>query len=201
MVSIPSSAWSATGIPCPHLEAFLDFARSLGVREARFIPLKGLGGATDSPLQPVSMHALFLEAFRIVKERPELRPLLGRDALSIMASTCRYAARRHSCGTGLQTVLLDADGALYPCLNTNVPEFRLGSVRDPGFDFPRLWRESPVLQRVRRLSSLEYLAAHDHAGCPVRAWCMGGCPGENYPPVRRHGQTSAALRSVTLWYN
>jgi radical SAM protein with 4Fe4S-binding SPASM domain len=156
-----------------HLEAYFDFARTLGVREARFIPLKRMGGAPDSGMHPVPLDVLLAYAAAVFTRRADLRPLLGRDALSIMAHTCRYAVRRVSCGTGVQTVLLDADGGLYPCLNTLA--FPLGNVRDPGFDFRRLWTANPVLAEVRRAT-----AADTHAPCPVRAWCLGGCRGENH---------------------
>ncbi len=160
-----------------HLEAYYDFARSLGVAEARFIPLKRLGGAAEAT--PVPLPALLHTAYALFTRRPDLRPLLGRDALSILGATCRYGVRRASCGTGVQTLLLDSDGALYPCLNTNAPAFRIADVRAPGFDFRRVWHSAPVLQTVRACTTL--LAPDSpHAGCPVRFWCLGGCPGESY---------------------
>ncbi len=158
-----------------YLEAYYDFARSLGVGEARYIPLKRMGGAPDSGLEPVPLPELLRAGADLLRRRPEFRPLMGRDALAILANTCRYAARKVSCGTGLQTVLLDSDGSLYPCLNTNLPVFRFGNIRDAGFDFHALWRSSPLLADVRRLTH-----ADAHAPCPVRAWCLGGCHGENF---------------------
>lgn len=158
-----------------HLEAYYDFARELGVREARFIPLKRMGGAADGGLQPVPLPELLRHAAAMLARRPEFRPLMGRDALSILANTCRLGARKVSCGTGLQTVLLDSDGSLYPCLNTNVDAFRLGNIRDAGFHVRRFWRDSAALAAVRTAT-----CADAHAPCPVRAWCLGGCHGENY---------------------
>ena len=161
----------------PHLGAFYDLARSLGVHEARFIPLKLMGGAPATELEPVPMRELMLEAFGLFTRRPELLALTGRDAFSIMANTCRYSSRRQSCGTGLQTLLLDADGTLYPCLNTNVGELRVANVRDAGFDFARVWRGSPVLRRVREASFVGN-AQRPCSRCLVRYWCLGGCRGE-----------------------
>jgi len=161
------------------LEAFFAFAAALGVQEARFIPLKRLGGGADGGFTPVPLPELLQAAYGLFTRRPDYRRFFGRDALSILATTCRFSARRPSCGTGLQTVLLDADGALYPCLNTNRPEFRIANVRDPGFDFPRLWQSSPLLDHVRRCTAIAG-ADHPHAACPVRYWCLAGCRGENY---------------------
>lgn len=161
------------------LEDFYRLALELDVREARFIPLKCLGGATDGAFTPVPMAEMLRHAFVLFTRHPEFLPLTGRDAFAIQANTCRYSTRRASCGTGLQTVLLDADGALYPCLNTNQPEFRIANLRDAGFDFRRTWLTSPVLQELRRRTVL-HQPGHDHATCPVRYWCLGGCRGENH---------------------
>ncbi|MHB9132579.1 MAG: radical SAM protein [Armatimonadota bacterium] len=162
-----------------YLENFFDLAKSLKVQEARFIPLKQLGGAAEGKLKPVPLDEMLRKAFDLFQRRPDLLSLTGRDAFAILANTCRYSSRRPSCGTGQQTVLLDADGSLYPCLNTNQPEFRIANLRDPGFDFPRIWKDSPVLERVRRFTSL-LNADGGHTTCPVRFWCLGGCRGENY---------------------
>jgi radical SAM protein with 4Fe4S-binding SPASM domain len=163
----------------PHLEAFYDLALELGADEARFIPLKRMGGALGKAQKPVSMRRLLLAAFEMFARRPELLKLAGRDCFSITASACRLSARRGSCGTGRQTFLLDADGAIYPCLNTCAAEFRVANVREPGFDFARTWRESPVLERVRRASDVEAMNERC-AACVVRQWCLGGCRGETH---------------------
>jgi len=162
-----------------YLEDFFTFAAALGVQEARFIPLKQLGGAVGSDFTPAPLPELLHAAFTLFTNRPDFRPLFGSDALSILAGTCRYSSRRPSCGTGLQTVLLDADGSLYPCLNTNRPEFRFANLRDPGFDFRHCWQQSPLLQQVRASTAIAG-STHPHAHCPVRYWCLAGCRGENY---------------------
>ncbi len=162
-----------------YLEEFFAFAAALGVREARFIPLKRLGAALGSGMTPAPLAELLHAAFSLFTRRPEFRPLFGSDALSILAATCRFSTRRPSCGTGLQTVLLDADGGLYPCLNTNRAEFRFANLRDPGFDFRQCWQQSPLLRQVRASTAIGG-ADHPHAHCPVRYWCLAGCRGENH---------------------
>jgi radical SAM protein with 4Fe4S-binding SPASM domain len=163
----------------PRLEDFYGFASRLGVNEARFIPLKLMGGGAEGRFRPVAIRELLLAARSMLRRHPEFIPLTGRDCLSIMADSCRHAARRRSCGTGLQTVLLDSDGALYPCPNTDKPEFRIGSIRDAGFDFAETWRDSAVLARVRDASDVDRMNG-TCAACPVRYWCLGGCRGETY---------------------
>jgi len=161
------------------LADFYRFAHALGVNEARFISLKCLGGAMQGEFLPVPLDALLRHAGAILAQHPEFRALTGRDVLAIMADTCRYSWRRASCGAGLQTVLLDADGALYPCANTNHPAFAIANIREAGFAFRRAWLASPVLHDLRRQTMLA-TADDAHATCPVRYWCLGGCRGENY---------------------
>jgi radical SAM protein with 4Fe4S-binding SPASM domain len=125
----------------------------------------------------VPMSRLMRAAAELLARRPALARLLGRDALSILANTCRYSARRPSCGTGLQTVLLDADGSVYPCLNLNQPRFRIASIRQAGYDLPEAWRRSAVLRSLRHDTSIEN-PERPCSRCPVRHWCLGGCRGE-----------------------
>ncbi len=159
------------------LERFYDLALALGVREARFIPLKRMGGMPASGLEPSPLPDLMREAAGLFRRRPALRSLTGRDAFSIVYTTCRYSLRKRSCGTGSQTFLLDANGDLYPCLNTNIPDLRAGNIRTPGFDFARFWNDSPVLRTVRRDTSVDEEANRCRT-CSVKYWCLGGCRGE-----------------------
>ncbi len=159
------------------LEEFLDLAVELGVREARFIPLKRIGGARESTFRPVPMSRLMCQAYFLLRRRPDLAARLGRDAFSVLANTCRYSTRRPSCGTGRQTVLLDADGSVYPCLNLSQPEWKLANVRDVGYDFQNTWRQSRKLEAVRWKTNVEN-SDRKCSRCPVRYWCLGGCRGE-----------------------
>jgi len=159
------------------LEAFYELGLRLGVDEVRFIPLKRLGGAEASGCEPVPLDELIDLAVALFRKHPEYRPLTGRDAFSIIASSCQFAVRRGSCGTGRQTFLLDANGDIYPCLNTNVPSLRVANVRGPGFAFAKVWQESPVLREVRDDTAI-CSARSACRNCAVRYWCLGGCRGE-----------------------
>ena len=162
-----------------YLQDFYELADSLGVNEARFIPLKRVGGGAKCNLKPVNMEEMMKKAVRIFNNRKDLRRLMGRDCFTITANTCRLSNKRPSCGTGLQTLLLDSDGTIYPCLNTNVKEFRVANIRDEGFNFVQTWKYSRVLSNVRKLTSIEN-TNNACSKCLVRYWCLGGCRGETY---------------------
>jgi radical SAM protein with 4Fe4S-binding SPASM domain len=161
------------------LEAFYNFATSLGVNEARFIPLKKIGRAECGVLKPVNMKRLALEAHLLFKKNSKFARLAGRDFFSILRSTCRNSIKRRSCGTGLQTLLIDSDGSLYPCINTACREFNIGNIREEGFDFSLVWANSQILKDYREKTSVDSLQ-NSCSGCPLRYWCLGCCRGETY---------------------
>jgi radical SAM protein with 4Fe4S-binding SPASM domain len=159
------------------LQAFLDLAIEWGVPEARFIPLKLMGGAKSGGMEMVPHYEIAVTAYKLLKEHPQYRTLLGRDCLSILTNTCRYSSRRASCGTGSQTLLLDADGSLYPCLNLNQSEFAFGNIRQKDFNFAQIWQNSEILGNVRACVSVHNMD-RPCSKCLVRYWCLGGCRGE-----------------------
>jgi radical SAM protein with 4Fe4S-binding SPASM domain len=153
---------------------FVRLAQRLEVHEARFIPVKRLGGGDSFALPDLA--GLCGQVVRLVRDEPELGTLLGRDYVSILAHTCQTCSPRRGCGTGSQTLLLDADGSVYPCPNLTQPQFAAGSiVTDNPAD---LWRHSNVLASVRALA--KFGAGHACGECFLRHWCLGGCRGETY---------------------
>jgi len=166
--------------------AYLDLALGLGASEARVIPLKRVGAGKNAGLAMPDMRRLLGDTLRAVEGRPERGRLLGRDYLSLLAQTCARSYRRTTCGTGSQTILLDADGTVYPCQNHCAPELAAGNIREHAF---REIFEGPVLAHLRATCHVDRLPAC--AKCPVRYWCMGGCRGEAYNVAGRFDAPSA----------
>jgi radical SAM protein with 4Fe4S-binding SPASM domain len=175
----------------PEVPDFLRLGRSLGVRAARFIPLKRVGDGRGHAAP--DLPALIRQVAHTVAAEPDLAGLLGRDYCSILARTCQACSPRASCGTGSQTFLLDADGTVYPCPNLARPELAVGSItREP---LRRIWRTAPImLETRRRVRSV--LAGGACGRCEVHHWCLGGCRGEVYAET---GKLEA--RSVTCEMN
>ena len=166
--------------------AYLDLALRLGASEARVIPLKRVGAGRDAGLQMPDFRRILLDTVAAVRERPERRRLLGRDYLCLLAQTCAHSYRRTTCGTASQTILLDADGTVYPCQNHCAPELAAGNIRRERFR--DLWK-GEALSRLRDMYHVDRRPAC--AGCPVRYWCMGGCRGEAYSVSGRFDAPSA----------
>lgn len=166
------------------MRSYLDLAWQLRVAEARFIPLRSTGAAAHLLPEVVPLDQLLNEIRSILREKAQWRQLLQRDAFSILGHTCRLSQRPASCGTGRKTILLDADGKLYPCGNLNHAGVCLGSIRDPGLSLRQLWEHSPVLTEVRRQTAIDAISEPCRT-CAVRYWCLGGCRGESYAATGR----------------
>jgi mycofactocin biosynthetic radical S-adenosylmethionine protein MftC len=178
-----------------YLQNFYEMADSLGVNEARFIPLKKIGGGLNCQFQPVDTLDIIKETISIFTRNQHLRKLMGRDCFTILANTCRYSSKKISCGIGLQTLLLDSDGTIYPCLNTLVETLRIANIRDDGFNFKHIWNNSSVLQNVRELASIEN-TENPCSKCLVRYWCLSGCRGETY--INKGKLNAPAINCVDL---
>jgi mycofactocin radical SAM maturase len=73
------------------------------------------------------------------------------------------------CGAGRVVCLIDPIGDVYACPFVLHPEFRAGSVRDPG-GFTNVWRHSDLFASLR-----EPEAAGACASCGSYDACQGGC--------------------------
>ncbi|MFW5867498.1 MAG: radical SAM protein [Armatimonadota bacterium] len=153
---------------------YLRMARELSVDEARFIPVKALAGGGDFRLPDLAEVVRTITD--LVSAEPDLGSLLGRDYVSILAQTCRSCALRQGCGTASQTLLLDADGTVYPCINLSQPEMAFGNIREQSLR--QIWQGGGRLAEIREAVALE--SRERCRECWARYWCMGGCRGETY---------------------
>ncbi|HYG23300.1 MAG TPA: radical SAM protein [Verrucomicrobiae bacterium] len=151
--------------------SYFHLATRLGARDVRFIPLKKLGTSSKGSLKPASQLEIVKAICRELDEEPAFRPMCRTDVYSIVKAMLRDSSRRTTCGTGTQTLLIHADGTVFPCINTTIPTLALGSVHEGS-------RE--VLARGAAFGARLSLdsAAHPCHGCSVKRWCLAVCPGE-----------------------
>ena len=162
-----------------NLNEYFELGVKLGVNEVRFIPMKLIGGGLDNNADIVKIDEIIKKSYEILSNKPEYHKLIGSDALSILANTCRLGNKKTTCGTGLQTFLLDADGKIYPCLNTRSKEFELGNITDKVFNFSNIWDGGKEISRYRALCDINHKDCHCR-NCIVKHWCLGNCKGENH---------------------
>jgi radical SAM protein with 4Fe4S-binding SPASM domain len=92
---------------------------------------------------------------------------------------CTLCNKRDYCGTGQQTIFLDADGSLYPCPNHCYNQFKFGNIFNHGYNLIDLWEKSPILDKLRKQYNIHDLN-ETCSTCIVRNWCTGGCRGESF---------------------
>ena len=159
------------------LEKYFDLALDLGVNEARFAPLKYIGGGSDVSVKKLPVDQMIKRAFNMFKDNPHYLRLAGRDHFSTFAATCKLGSVTSYCGTGSRMILLDSDGEIYPCINHHLPEFRAGNIREK--NFAEIWQNSSILKHLREI----YLVDNRNkkcSKCVIKHWCLGGCRGETY---------------------
>jgi len=156
------------------IPGMLSLAESLGVEQVVTSNLVTIGNAKTSVLKSVTHKEEFrilYEAVRLSKARQKMTrsTLLGETIGAI-----RAGIRFTYCGTGHSTCCVDADGAVYPCINIMRPEYHRFNVTDENFpqvfELPETWPDLRTLD----VDSLNPQCAR----CVCRYFCGGYCRGE-----------------------
>lgn len=156
------------------MEGFLELASQLGVSEARFIPLRGLGRAIQTRVPLPNQYQVFQHLIELLQRRPELRKLLVRDYFSIAMTLCRYSIARSGCGVGRKVLFVDADGTVYPCPNHVSPDMAAGRLPQQRLD--EIFERSALMNRIREEYRVDrYERCRE---CAFMHWCAGDCRGE-----------------------
>jgi mycofactocin radical SAM maturase len=177
------------------LDAFEEMAAGYGA-QLRLTRLRPSGRGADSwaQLHPTSEQQIAL--YHWLVDRPGV---LTGDSFFHLSALGEPLPGLNLCGAGRVVCLIDPVGDVYACPFVLHPEFRAGSVRDPG-GFTRVWRESDLFRELRRPSS-----AGACASCGSYDACQGGCmaakfftglplDGPDPECVKGHGE--ALLRQV-----
>jgi len=190
-------AWSVAGEPGgdPRL---LSLGPEPGGRRSPLYTLKKLGNGRTGAVTPAPQLDIVKTICRELDDNPAFRAMCRSDLYSIINSMLRESSRRPSCGSGTQTLLVQADGSIYPCINTTLESLKLGHIADSsaatlarGLEFGRgLSVDSP---------------GHPCHNCHVKRWCLGGCPGETLQQegalTRRHWNCNDLQQTIhyVMW--
>lgn len=159
----------------------LRLADELGVKAFNCLNMMMVGRAnskrSQDELARVSETMLYRELFAILCQNPRYQSLMRNSTFANQIMGIAGGIKSHYCGIGTNRALyVRADGGIYPCPDTAMPQFRLGNIRDEQlFD---IWEHSLLLQELRQLDvdTMNPVCAQ----CDVRYFCGGGCRGENY---------------------
>lgn len=102
-----------------------------------------------------------------------------------MASPRYAAARQLACTAGVTSCALSPDGSLYPCgtVSARIPGLYCGNVLHDGF--ARVWKESPLLRRLRALTVAG--VGEPCVTCQFVRLCGGGCQARAFVASGRLG--------------
>jgi radical SAM protein with 4Fe4S-binding SPASM domain len=160
------------------IPAYFRLAESLGTTEVRFIPLKKLGHSQSGSLSPAPQLDIVKAICGELDAHPSFGRLCRTDIYSIITTMLRETSRRSTCGSGTQTLLIQADGTVFPCVNTTLPALALGHLSDE----PRaVLKKGADFGTTLSLDSL----THPCFSCVVKRWCLAVCPGETLQRERR----------------
>ena len=105
--------------------------------------------------------------YRVLRQR---EAAAGRK---VTPDTHGLDAMSRGCMGGTGFAFISHTGTLQIC---GFLEKEAGDLREAGYDFPKLWRESPLFNELRDFKNYE----GDCGVCEYRAWC-GGCRARAYP--------------------
>ncbi|MBI2708420.1 MAG: mycofactocin radical SAM maturase [Actinobacteria bacterium] len=147
------------------LDAFEALAAHYGaqLRLTRLRP-SGRGADTWAELHPTAGQQV--ELYRWLVDRPGV---LTGDSFFHLSALGEPLPGLNLCGAGRVVCLIDPVGDVYACPFVLHPEFRAGSVRDPG-GFAHVWRGSELFRSLREPTS-----AGACASCGAYDACQGGC--------------------------
>jgi mycofactocin radical SAM maturase len=149
----------------PELDQFEALAGQYGaqLRLTRLRPA-GRGADTWSELHPTAEQQRQLYNWLI--DRPQV---LTGDSFFHLSALGAPLPGLNMCGAGRVVCLVDPVGDVYACPFVLHPEFRAGSVREPG-GFSGVWRQSGLFSDLRRPAS-----AGACSSCGSFDACQGGC--------------------------
>ncbi|HVM67269.1 MAG TPA: mycofactocin radical SAM maturase [Acidimicrobiales bacterium] len=179
------------------LDALAALADGYGahLRLTRLRP-SGRGADTWHELHPTAEQQRVL--YRWLVERPGV---LTGDSFFHLSALGEPLPGLNLCGAGRVVCLIDPVGDVYACPFVLHPEFRAGSVREPG-GFTQVWRSSELFTSLREPGS-----AGACASCGSFDACKGGCmaakfftglPLDGPDPECVHGHGEAALAGVAV---
>jgi mycofactocin radical SAM maturase len=147
------------------LDEFHRLADGYGaqLRLTRLRP-SGRGADTWDRLHPTAAQQV--ELYHWLVDRPGV---LTGDSFFHLSALGEALPGLNLCGAGRVVCLIDPVGDVYACPFVLHPEFKAGSVRDPG-GFTSVWRESDLFTSLREPQS-----AGACASCGSFDACQGGC--------------------------
>lgn len=149
-----------------------QLAKDLGVNLVTLNMITIMGRAREHEELAISAT----EAMSAVKEVRQAAEELGvRTVFEEILTSLKDMGRRASCGAGVHSLSIAANGDLYPCNSFQGGPLKAGNVREQTLE--EIWRKSDVCQTFQNVSVLDI---PDCRGCELKFICSGGCLAETF---------------------
>jgi radical SAM protein with 4Fe4S-binding SPASM domain len=179
----------------PHLGHVLETFAGIGARSWQIQLTVPMGRAADEPdvlLQPYDLLTLFPELGRLRKRCDELKVRLwpGNNIgyfgpYESLLRGHNYRGHGGSCGAGIATLGIEADGAIKGCPSLPTARWTGGNIRD--HKLVDIWERSEPLRYMRERGTRDlwgfcatcYYAPECKSGCTWTTFVTLGKPGNN----------------------
>jgi len=145
----------------------------LGARAHHILLMQEWGRAIDHKPELMIPPARLAEVMRACKAvGDEIGVTIDNDASLRVRIKGKHGRKTDLCSCGWDTLAVFSDGQVYPCVwLAGAPGMECGSIREQPLE--GIWRTSPVLESIRRVSVQNRELCSD---CHLKFLCAGGSP-------------------------
>jgi radical SAM protein with 4Fe4S-binding SPASM domain len=163
------------------------FAKSIGIRRMRYIPVFYGGQAkcfqSDISPNPEDYKKGAEIARELLSKFPDFAEGAFVDGLTqiegykkLKRKKYQRAAKLSLCGAGRLTVGIRSDGMVIPC--SAIWDIPCGSLREKSF--LEIWNNSDVLDRFRNIDRVSMDSIAECKTCELKYFCQGNCKAAQY---------------------
>jgi radical SAM protein with 4Fe4S-binding SPASM domain len=145
----------------------------LGAQAHHILLMQEWGRAIDHKPELMIPPARVVEVMRTCKAvGDEIGVTIDNDASLRVRIKGKHGRKTDLCSCGWDTLAVFSDGQVYPCVwLAGAPGMECGSIREQPLE--EIWRTSPVLESIRRVSVQNRELCSD---CHLKFLCAGGSP-------------------------
>jgi radical SAM protein with 4Fe4S-binding SPASM domain len=156
-----------------HMTEMTRLVGRLGGRAHHILLMQEWGRAIDHKPELMIPPPRIVEVMRACKAvGDEIGVTIDNDASLRVRIKGKHGRKTDLCSCGWDTLAVFSDGQVYPCVwLAGAPGMECGSIREQPLE--GIWRTSPVLESIRRVSVQNRALCSD---CHLKFLCAGGSP-------------------------
>ena len=156
------------------MDDMVQLVKKLGLSHLHFPLLQIKGRAKENQSSVELQQEDVVKILKKMQEIPE-KENIEVSAADALRKEVEIRAKHDTCGAGITTISVAADGNVYPCAGLHVEEFCAGSIREQ--KLKDIWKTSKVFKRLKSFSVLDIPECR---ACDLKFICGGGCHVDRY---------------------